>query len=241
MAAIEKCAIFRERGTEKDKMKIEKRKLYAVITGDIVNSSKLPVEERQRLLRIMKDGSKTLRRAFKGSAPLDVDVFRGDSWQLLVADPAISLRIGLFYRAFLRAATATNKLDTRMAIAIGTVDFVPDDRVSGGDGQAYRCSGKALEELTKASNMSFRFPEREIEESLDVLVHLLDVLAMNWSDKQALAITGALQGLKQEEIGSLWKPPITQQSVNRHLQRAGWFPVEEAIVFFEKQLRKAVI
>jgi len=47
--------------------------------------------------------------------------------------------------------------------------------------------------------------------------------------------------LKQEKIGSLWKPPITQQSVQRHLQRAGWFAIEQAIGFFEKQLSNAVI
>ena len=222
-------------------MKVEKGKLYAVITGDIVNSSKLPSEQRQRLHRIMKEGSKALLKAFKDSVPLDVDIFRGDSWQLLVADPSKSLRIGLFYRAYLRAWMRTSRLDTRMAIAIGTVDFVPDDRVSGGDGQAYQYSGSSLEEMTKASNMCFRFPERKAEEFLDLLVHLLDVLATNWSDKQALAITGALQGLKQEKIGSLWKPSITQQSVNRHLQRAGWFAVEKAIGFFEKQLSEAVV
>jgi hypothetical protein len=222
-------------------MRIEKGKLYAVITGDIVNSSKLPSEQRQRLHRIMKEGSKALRKTFEESVPLDVDIFRGDSWQLLVADPPKSLRIGLFYRAYLRAWMETCRLDTRMAIAVGTIDFVPDDRVSRGDGQAYQYSGSGLEEMTKASNLCFRFPERQIEESLDVLVHLLDVLAMNWSDKQALAITGALQGLKQEKIGSLWKPPITQQSVNRHLQRAGWFAVEKAIGFFGKQLSEAVI
>jgi hypothetical protein len=222
-------------------MKIEKEKLYAVITGDIVNSSKLPVEERQRLHRVMKEGSKALRKAFKGSVPLDVDVFRGDSWQMLVADPVKSLRIGLFYRAFLRAATATGRWDTRMAIAIGTVDFVPEDGVSKGDGQAYRYSGKALEEMTKASHMCFRFPEREIEESLDVLVHLLDVLAMNWTQKQALAITGALQGLKQEEIRNLWKPLISQQAINRHLQRAGWVAIEKAVGLFEKQLVEVVM
>jgi hypothetical protein len=63
----------------------------------------------------------------------------------------------------------------------------------------------------------------------------VDVLGMNWSGKQALAITGALQGLKQEKIGSLREPPITQQSVNRHLQRADWFAIEKAIGFLEKQ------
>jgi hypothetical protein len=222
-------------------MKVEKGKLYAVITGDIVGFSKLPEEQRQRLDRIMKEGSKAVRRAFKGSIPLEVDLFRGDSWQMLVSNVAAALQIGLFLRAHLRAAMGTGKFDTRMAIGVGTVDFVPDDRVSKGDGQAYRHSGKALERMTKASNMCFRFPGREIEESIDVLVHLIDVLARNWSDKQALAITGVLQGSKQEKIGSLWKPPITQQSVNRHLQRAGWFAIEKAVGFFKKQLSETVI
>ena len=222
-------------------MKIEKGKLYAVITGDIVSFSKLPTEQRRRLSGIMNKGSEAVRKAFKGSVPLDADVFRGDSWQLLVSDAALSLRVGIFFRAYLRSSMGTGKFDTRMAIAVGTVDFVPDDRISKGDGQAYRHSGNALEQMTKASNMCFRFPGLDIEESLDILVHLMDVLAMNWSEKQALAITGALQGLKQEKIGSLWKPPITQQSVNRHLQRAGWFAIEKAVKFFEKQLSKAVI
>jgi hypothetical protein len=222
-------------------MRVEKGRRYAVITGDIVNSSKLLSEQRKKLHRIMKEGSKALRKTFKESVPLEADIFRGDSWQLLVADPQKSLRIGLFYRAYLRAEMETSRLDTRMAIAAGTVDFVPGDRVSGGDGPAYRFSGSALEGMTKASNMSFRFPALEMEEPLDILVQLVDVLAMNWSDKQALAVTGALQGLKQEEIGILWKPAITQQSVNRHLRRAGWLAVERALKFFEKQLSKAVI
>jgi hypothetical protein len=224
-----------EKGSEESKMKIEKGKLYAVITGDIVSFSKLPTEKRQTLSRIMKNGSETLRKTFKGSVPLEADLFRGDSWQLLVSDAALSLRVGLFFRAHLREAMGTGKFDTRMAIAVGTVDFVPDDRVSKGDGQAYRHSGNALEQMTRGSNMCFRFPGYEIEESLDVLVHLVDVLAMNWSEKQALAITGALQGLKQEKIGSLREPPITEQSVNRHLQRADWFAIEKAIGFLEKQ------
>ena len=219
-------------------MKVEKGKLYAVITGDIIGFSKLPKEQRQGLDLIMKKGSEAVRKAFKGTVPLEADVFRGDSWQLLISDAALSLRVGLFLRAYLRSAigAGTNKLDTRMAIGVGTVDFVPNDRVSRGDGEAYRHSGNGLEQMDKASSMCFRYPGREMEEPLDVLVHLLDVLAMNWSDKQALAITGALQGLKQEEIGSLWKPPITQQSVNRHLQRAGWLAIEKAVHFFEKQL-----
>ncbi|MBN2318805.1 MAG: hypothetical protein JXR49_07000 [Acidobacteria bacterium] len=221
-------------------MKIKRDKLYAVLTGDIVGFSKLSVERRRLLHDTMRQGSLAAQKAFAGAIPLEADVFRGDSWQLLVADIAASLEVGLFLRAYLRAHSETEKLDTRMAIGIGTVDFVPDDRVSKGDGQAYRHSGLALEKMTRAGTMCFRFPNWELEESMDVMIHLIDVSAQNWSSRQALAVTGAIRGLKQEEIGNLWKPPISQQSVNRHLQRAGWFAVEKAIQFYKQQLMKAV-
>ncbi len=211
-----------------------------MITGDIVGFSKLPEKQRRMLSQIMKNASKAVRRNFRRSVPLDLDVFRGDSWQLLISDAGLSLRIAIFLRAYLRAHAGIRRFDTRMAIAIGTVDFVTDDRVSKGDGQAYRYSGNALEQMPKSSYMCFHFPSRQNEESLNVLVQLMDVLATNWSGRQSLAITGALQGLKQEKIGSLWEPSITQQSVNRHLQRAGWFAVEKGIKFFEKQFGSAV-
>ena len=83
-------------------MKIEAGKLYAVITGDIVDSSKLPPKKRQQLHKVMKEGSNALRKAFKKDVPMNVDIFRGDSWQMLVSDPSKSLRLGLFYRAYIK-------------------------------------------------------------------------------------------------------------------------------------------
>ncbi|MBW1716652.1 MAG: hypothetical protein JRJ77_12645 [Deltaproteobacteria bacterium] len=219
-------------------MKIKTGKLYAILTGDIVNSSKLSPDKRQKLHYVMKDGSKAVRRAFEKDVPLDVDIFRGDSWQMLVFNPAKSLRIGLFYRAFLRAEMQSSNVDTRMSIAVGTIEFVPDDRVSGGDGQAYQYSGNALEKMMKASYMRFSLPGKEAEESLNIIVELVDALAKRWRDKQALAITGALQGWKQKTIGDLWEPPIAQQTVGRHLGRAGWYVLEKAIKFFEYSLQR---
>ncbi len=69
-------------------MKSLKDKQYAVITGDIVRSSALSPAERRRLLKVIDAGSRQLRRILTASVPLDIDVFRGDSWQMLVTDPA---------------------------------------------------------------------------------------------------------------------------------------------------------
>jgi hypothetical protein len=212
----------------------------AVITGDFIDSSKLAPKEWDRLHDVMKQSSQLLRDSFKAIVPLDVDIFRGDSWQMLVLDPAKAPRLSLFYRATIRAKTAIPNLDTRMAIAIGNIDSIPKTRVSEGHGDAYLLSGEALDKLnrTKTANMCFAHKNDEIAEAFDVIVRLMDVIATRWTDKQALAISGALMGMKQEKIAEkLWEKKITQQAVAQHLSRAGWDAVEKGIEYFEESLK----
>ncbi|UCF94586.1 MAG: hypothetical protein JSW39_10635 [Desulfobacterales bacterium] len=222
-------------------MIIERGKLYAVITGDIIGSSRLAENARLELHRAMVAGADALHKAFDNAVPMDVDIFRGDSWQLLVTIPSQALRVGLFYRAYLRARMAA---DTRLAIAVGTVDFIPGERVSGGDGQAYRSSGVGLEKLLKLSRFRMIFAENtnlKDSQALNVVVQLVDALAMNWTAKQAQAMLGILQGWTQETIaGAWWGKPISQQAVAQHLDRAGWHAIEQALVFFEDRLPNVV-
>ena len=220
-------------------MKTQPDKLYAVITGDIVASSLLSSNKRKMLHKVMVDSSKVLQDEFKDAVPMGVDIFRGDSWQIILSKPAKALRLALFYRAILRAKMESHRFDTRMAIALGYVDFIPGNRASEGYGEAYQLSGKALESMPKARNMSFVFPGMELEEVLNVVIQLIDSISSRWSDRQALAVTGALRGWKQEKIAEKWwKKKVSQQAVAQHLSRAGWYPVEKGILFFEQCLRE---
>lgn len=220
-------------------MKTQSDKLYAIITGDIVASSLLSSNKRKMLHKVMVDSSKVLQDEFKDAVPMGVDIFRGDSWQIILSKPAKALRLALFYRAILRAKMESHRFDTRMAIALGHVDFIPGNRASEGYGEAYQLSGKALESMPKASNMSFVFPGMELEKVLNVVIQLIDSISSRWSDRQALAVTGALRGWKQEKIAEKWwKKKVSQQAVAQHLSRAGWYPVEKGILFFEQCLRE---
>lgn len=220
-------------------MKTQPDKLYAIITGDIVASSLLSSNKRKMLHKVMVDSSKVLQDEFKDAVPMGVDIFRGDSWQIILSKPAKALRLALFYRAILRAKMESHRFNTRMAIALGHVDFIPGNRVSEGYGEAYQLSGKALESMPKASNMSFVLPGMELEKVLNVVIQLIDSISSRWSDRQALAVTGALRGWKQEKIAEKWwKKKVSQQAVAQHLSRAGWYPVEKGILFFEQCLRE---
>ena len=227
--------MFEMRGA---RMRVNRNHLYAVVTGDVVASSKLAESRRRALHEAMTSSSRALRTAFAESMPVDVDIFRGDGWQMVLTAPALALRAALFYRASLRSRMQSHRFDIRMALAIGTINFIPSERVSQGDGEAFHLSGKAIESMRRGEGMSFRLPDRPEERALDVVVRLVDSLAAKWSDRQALAVTGALQGWTQERIAkTCWSKPISQQAVAQHLDRAAWNSVEVGLAFFEETVR----
>jgi hypothetical protein len=219
-------------------MQIDPKKNYAIITGDFIGFSRLSANQRQAMYFVLKKGGGQLDKAMPGIMPCDVDVFRGDGWQILLTDPVMSLRAALHFRAYIRAHAAEKHVDTRLAIAVGTVDYVPENRVSAGDGKAFRLSGKLLESMTSSKSGSMRFIMDDFPKcaTIDGIVRLVGALADGWRPKQALAVTGALQGWTQKQIRELWKNAISHQAVGKHLDRAKWPAVLHGVTVFENAL-----
>ena len=217
-------------------MKIAKGALYAVLTGDIVRSSRMAGADRRALPGLLRRISRDVRRALPGKVPLDASVYRGDGWQLLLTDPAASLRAALLFRAMVIAAAAGgSRSDTRIAIGLGGIDFVDNERISEGDGEAYRLSGQALDAMREPHRMTL---VRSTTDTANhgALVQLLDALVQEWTPFQARAVVGRIQGLTQAKIAGLWPEPIAQPSVAKHLERARWRFVEGALQTFEADL-----
>jgi hypothetical protein len=124
--------------------------------------------------------------------------------------------------------------DTRFVAAVGKIDFVPGTQVSEGDGEAFRLSGQFLTGELRKRRMGFVASDDSASRRWDLVFYLMDsLIAHHWSDKRSRAVTGALRGLTQEEIGTLWDPMIEQPSVNRLLRLAGWSSVSRGIKEFE--------
>ena len=208
---------------------IEPGRDYAVITGDVIDSSSLTAPERKGLPDLIHSVGATLTDWLTDQAITPVALFGGDSWQVLVADPGNSLRVSLFIRASLLASPLN--IDTRFAVAIGGVDFVPPTGVEEADGEAFRASGRLLNDgLPARCSAGFVHADAELAERWRVVYRLVDVLCQtNWTANRARAVSGALRGLTGSEIGELWPSPISKQTVSRHLLEAGWESIEEAV------------
>lgn len=205
---------------------------YAVITGDVVGYTALSEDRRAGLLDALRHAHGQVRRHYTERVSTTLDVFRGDSWQFVMSAPDESLRAALLFRATMISRT----LDTRLAIGIGTVDFLPSAGVPTGDGEAFRISGKALDGMARDERMVVR-AQGAIGSmdpaTLDVLVALMDALVSTWTPGQAAAVAGALVGLSQKTIASEWEGgAIRQQAVAQHQNRARWNTIARALEHF---------
>lgn len=217
---------------------LDPQQTYAVLTGDVVASSELPREQRRKLPNMLEQAGKALPESLAKAAPYRLAVFSGDSWQLLLSTPSAALRVATFIRAYMLANTSA-RCDTRIAIGLGKVEFVPRGDVRKAEGEAFRLSGRALEALTDRCRMQLIVGDSLAADAAGwvAAVPLLDALIRNdWTEARARAVVGALHGWTQARIAELWDEPIKQSTVSAHLLEADWDTAEAFFAAWERWL-----
>lgn len=211
--------------------------VFAVLTGDIVDSSELQNIKEQPVSGIIQLAGNWVKRHFSTAIHAQIDIFRGDSWQMVVHQPLNAIRIGLYFRAVLRGLYG---VDSRVSIGFGGVDYLPSENISTGTGQAFTLSGQGLEMCVKPTRMNLRFPSSKINlesQGLNTITRLIDLQVGRWTPGQAQAAAGALIGLTQAEIAANWQPdPVSQQAISQHLDSAGWTQIKGALDYLEVAL-----
>lgn len=205
-------------------MSKNKQKIYSVLSGDLIGSSKLNDIERKEVLIVLKDSFKLLKSIYPKKVKSDFDVYRGDSFQGILTKPSLSLNMAIIIRAYLRSKTKY-KADARIAIGIGTIDYLPK-HITEGYGQAFNLSGKLLDEMKKSRyNLQIKTPSEEINKELKIEFILLDFLISKWSPEQSEAIIKYLRGLTQDEIAK--ELGISQPAVHKRLENAGFWLIDQ--------------
>ncbi|HYW34526.1 MAG TPA: hypothetical protein VE868_03890 [Balneolaceae bacterium] len=205
-------------------------KNYAVITGDLVNFSEINTEEKDHLIQALKrtfDGISAY--AERENALPSFNIYRGDSFQGVLADPSEALWAGLFIRSSLRKNhTAQQKTDwdARISIGIGTIDYLPET-VSEGDGPAYRNSGPGLDELKSSRKFTIKTPWAPINEEFETSCMLLDAVLNKWTSPQAEIVYMLLQKMTPKEIGK--ELGISQAAIYYRVKGAGWHAIESLL------------
>ena len=220
-----------------------KQGLYAVLTGDIVESVKLDPVNLKMVIQSIKEGQASFDRVYPGVMIGLIDIFSGDSWQVLMRHEHLSIRALLYFKALVKAVKGLNA-DTRIALAWADIDegTVNPERISESTGEAFTLSGRALAEMDKSKRLTMKLPDtltQDKESAYSLLPYtmlLLDEISKRWTEKQAEAIALALLGVKQKTIAA--ELSIAQSTVNKRLNGAGWNNLSQYLGCIEYRLMR---
>jgi hypothetical protein len=215
---------------------------FAVLTGDIIKSRLLSNNDLDAVRSSLLNAVDVVKGWKRGLVKGKPEFFRGDAWQLLLRNPALALRSGVFLRASL---LADGKADSRISIGLGKVENISPRRVSLSTGEAFLISGRGLDGMTQYSNITIGVPKSAgpLREWLPVVGHLCDSLIGQWTKRQAEIVCVAVnpKELTHEEIGQTLNPKVARQNVTEILQRASWYVIREAIHRFEETAWESVL
>ena len=217
----------------------------ATISADIVSSTSLSVEE---LALLQSEIRLFLERLSEKSQGKNWGrLFKGDSVEIFMYDPHEALRVALLLKTLVKKTFSwgkeTNakrelfrKYGIRLAIGIGEMRTA-DRKQDILDGEAIYNSGRLLEKAYKEKesikrSTFFACPNSLLNESVDVMVGLLDMLLRNATSRQNEILYYRLCGRNEKEIAAILN--IKQSAVNQRSNSTGWKAVESALNYFEK-------
>jgi len=221
---------------------MKKHKFYAAITGDIVGSTRFASDQREKVVSAVKSSFKTVEDALPGTFCAPFAIYRGDGFQGVVDKPEFALRAALLMRASLSAGfefgSRRLRMDARMAIGIGAIDFLPKNASAEGDGEAFRLSGPALDSMKGEHRLVIRTCWPQLHAELDTECALLDAIISKWSAGQARAIVEQIRNMTQEAAAR--KLGISQPAVQQRLKHAGGWAVAEFCRRYEEIISQMI-
>lgn len=198
--------------------------MIAVITGDIINSRKGEVEEWLHSLKEVLN--------YYGKEPKNWEIFRGDSFQLVVT-PRKAMLAAIHIKSVIKQ---TKLQDVRMAIGIGEEKY-NSLKVTESNGSAYIRSGECFESLKKET-LAIKSNNKNFDQSFNIMLSLSLLTANNWSSTVAEVIKTSIENSaeNQKRLAELLNK--SQSSISEALKRGGFEEIMNMNNFYKTQVSK---
>ncbi|MCM1177500.1 MAG: hypothetical protein NC115_00140 [Bacteroidales bacterium] len=204
--------------------------MKCVITADIVDSTKICSDMRKTLLDVLEQISIDVNEISSSH----IEVYRGDSFQLLVNDAEKGMLCAILIRAGLMCfAPDGEKWDARVSLGLGDVLY-ENERVTMSDGEAFRLSGRNLEVIGK-QRLAVAAPSNDFNEEFTLACAFADDIISGWSKKQAgLMYCVLMHGTSRMALAELYGTSV--QNIGKTLRAAK----ENLILMFVRRFESLI-
>jgi hypothetical protein len=207
--------------------------IQAVLTGDIVNSTKLTAAKEAKL-------SSALIELFV-DYDSKLEFYRGDSFQAYVKKPVNALRLALLSRSAAIKLFKEDKIvlsDIRISIGIGGVT-TPVRSLKTAKGEAFILSGRKFDEIIKNHRrLAITTGNTLANEGLQVIADYLNAIFDVMTGKQAEVIFELLKGEMQKVVAKKIKK--TKSTIHQRITAGRWPEIEKLLQQYENIIKQIV-
>ena len=226
---------------------------YSVISGDIISSTSLSLEDSKLVeenLKILLQDLKTIFNAYGR-------IIKGDYLECVVPNAPEGLQVALAVKSFVKAIPIDvkkykkedNRLKQfkthgiRLAIGYGELSrYNPEQGII--DGEAIYLSGREIsgestynkERIVIKNTMFFASKDEDLNKNFQPLLALLDVLLSKATSRQCEVLYLKLLNNQEDEIAK--RLGIGQSAVNQHSTSVGWNAIDDAVNYFKMVISK---
>lgn len=205
--------------------------MQAVLTADIVNSTKLNAAKDKKLTQALVD-------LF---ADHKIEFFRGDSFQVYIKKPAAALQLALLARASAIRLFKDETMvlcDIRISIGIGKVQL-PVRSLKTAKGEAFVLSGRQFDEISKSrQRLAITSPNTLANEGLQVIAAYLNSIFDTMTGKQAEVISELLKGEMQKAVAKKLKK--TKSTIHQRITAGRFAEIEFLLRHYENIINQIV-
>jgi hypothetical protein len=192
--------------------------IQAVLTGDIVNSTRLAPAAEKKLMRVLQ----------QVLLPHTFEFYRGDSFQAYLQDAGAALQTALLCRTAAISIIpdkAGFSSDVRVSIGIGKTK-TPVKKPGAAKGEAFVLSGRAFDEITKKNTRLVITTANDLaNEGLQVMADYINAIFNVMTGKQAVVIFELLKGQTQQVVAAKLKK--SKSTISQHVSAGRWPEIEK--------------
>ena len=196
--------------------------MIAVLTGDIVNSTKMSNETYSSVIKSLKTFLNEVDERYDATG----EIYRGDEFQIQYPDPVYALKSTLLIKLALHLSRFSPKpIQCTLSLAYGPHNIY-DEKPNTSSGPVFVKSGRGLEK-TQRGEISLLLDEENVESEIKLLTQFLNHLLNRLTKTQAELLYQYIESgfAEHKKIADI--TGTTRQNISNRLGNIGAFLVRD--------------
>tara|TARA_R110000737_G_scaffold61057_2_gene88006 strand:- start:7393 stop:8031 length:639 start_codon:yes stop_codon:yes gene_type:complete len=207
--------------------------MIAVLTGDLVNSTKMSNVTYAEVINSLKGLLQEVNEKYQAIG----EIYRGDEFQIQYPDPINALKSTLLIKLALHLSKFSPKpIQCTLSLAYGAYDIY-DKKPNTSSGPVFIASGRALAKAQRGE-LSIRFQQKSYSDDIQLLNQFLNHLLNRLTKTQAALLYQYIASDFAEHKKIAEITGTTRQNISNRLSNIGAFLIRDYMAVINKKVMR---